>query len=133
MKAQVILFFLFISFLSPIAGNAQMVSVSGFVKNQATGEVKKNVTIFESNSGIGTITNNEGYYRLLLNPKELKLEFSSPGFSSMTSEFKMKSDTTITVELVPLVPPSDKTGEDNEQHKDDISSVLTKHVRKNEN
>ena len=133
MKAQVILFFLFIFCCIPIAGKAQMVSVSGYVKNQTTGVVKKNVTIFESNSGVGTISNNEGYYRLLLNPGELKLQFSSPGFTSVTSVFKMKADTTITVELVPLASPSEKTEGGIEQHKDDVSSVLTKLVRKTDN
>jgi hypothetical protein len=133
MKAQVILFPLLIFLFVPIAGMAQMVSVSGYVKNQSTGDVKKNVTIFESNSGIGTISNNEGYYRLLLNPGKLKLEFSSPGFRSMTSAFVMKADTTISVELVPLASPSDKTEGGQEQHKDDVSSALTKLVRKTEN
>jgi hypothetical protein len=130
MKAQVILFPLFVFLFVPIAGMAQMVSVSGYVKNQTTGEVKKNVTIFESNSGIGTISNNEGYYRLLLNPGKLKLEFSSPGFSNVTSAFVMKADTTISVELVPLASPSDKTEGGHEQQKDDVSPVLTKLVRK---
>jgi hypothetical protein len=133
MKAQVILFYLFIYLFIPFAGKAQMVSVSGYVKNHATGEARKNVTIYESNSGIGTITNNEGYYRLLLNPGELKLEFSSPGFSNITSAFIMKRDTTVTVELLPLTSPSGRTEGVNVQQKEEVSSVLPKPVRKAEN
>ena len=107
-----------------------MVSVSGYVKNQNTGEVRKNATIYESISGIGTITNNEGYYRLLLNQGERKLEFSSPGFSSVTSVFNMKADTTITVELIPLASAPLKPEGENVQQNDEDSSTSQKPLRK---
>jgi hypothetical protein len=133
MKTQVIFISLFVLFISPIVSIAQMVSVSGYVKNLTTGEARKNATIYESNSGIGTITNNEGYYRLLLNQGERKLEFSSPGFSNMTSTFKLKADTTITVELIPLASTTIKADGENVQQKDEVSSTLQKPSRKPEN
>jgi hypothetical protein len=133
MKTQVIFISLFVLFISPIVSIAQMVSVSGYVKNLTTGEARKNATIYESNSGIGTITNNEGYYRLLLNQGERKLEFSSPGFSNMTSTFKLKADTTITVELIPLAATTIKADGENVQQKDEVSSTLQKPSRKPEN
>jgi hypothetical protein len=109
MKAQFI-FFLFCIFLFlPSQGQAQLISVSGFVKNQSTGKAKGNATVFESVSGIGTITNSEGYYRLLLNPGQQKLEISSAGFDKYSSTFKLVNDTIISVELVSLNLSQEKT------------------------
>jgi hypothetical protein len=133
MKTQVILISLFVFFISPTISIAQMVSISGYVKNLTTGEAPKNATIYESISGIGTITNNEGYYRLLLNQGERKLEFSSPGFGSVTSALKLKADTTITVELVPLASATIKAEGENVQQKDEMPSTLQKPARKAEN
>lgn len=102
MKAHFI-FFLFCTYLFlPSLGQAQLISVSGFVKSQPTGKAKGNASVFESVSGVGTITNSEGYYRLLLNPGQQKLEISSSGFDSYSSTFKLVNDTVISVELVPL-------------------------------
>lgn len=81
--------------------HAQMVSVSGYVKNQLTGEAIKDATVFESNSGIGTITNNDGFYRLLLIQEQQKLEISSPDYIPYASTFKLVTDTVIIVELIP--------------------------------
>jgi hypothetical protein len=52
-----------------------MVSVSGFVKNQSTGEVKKTLQFLNPTQELGTITNNEGYYRLLLSPESKSSKF----------------------------------------------------------
>jgi len=61
-----------------------------------------NATVLESVSGVGTITNNQGYYRLLLRPGNKKIEYSSPGFNTVTTEYKLVSDTVMTVDLIPV-------------------------------
>jgi hypothetical protein len=109
MKTHLLFFLFSLIFLSPNYAFAQLISVSGFVKNQSTGAIKRNVAVFESVSGVGTITNNEGYYRLLLSPGQQKIEISSADFYSYKSTFNLIADTIITVELIPLNPSVMKT------------------------
>lgn len=101
MKMPFVIILICFCFVFPVHGKAQLISIAGFIKNASTGEAKKNTAVFESASGIGTITNSEGYYRLLLNPGQKKLEISSDGFHAYTSRFNLMADTTISVQLVP--------------------------------
>ncbi len=109
MKAHLIFFLFCINLILPFQGQAQLISVSGFVKSQQTGKAKGNASVFESVSGVGTITNSEGYYRLLLNQGQQKLEISSSGFDSYSSTFKLVNDTIISVELAPHNLSQEKT------------------------
>jgi hypothetical protein len=102
MSAHVVFYLILTIAMLPLTGQAQLLSVTGYVKNQSTGEAKRNAAIFEKNSGIGTITNSDGYYRLLLNPGQRNLEISSAGFNSYSATFNLKSDTIISVELMPM-------------------------------
>ena len=98
-----LLFFLFCLFiLLPVRGGAQYVSVSGVVRNQTTGETKSNVNVYEAQSGIGTITNRDGHYRLVLSSGKRQIEISSPGYNTFSSTFNLLSDTIISVSLTPL-------------------------------
>ncbi len=96
------LFFLGIVFIFPQAAEAQLLSLSGYVKNFITGEPVENAAIYEADSGIGTITNKDGYYKLLLQKGEQRLKISSTGSESYNATFVMVSDTIISVELKPL-------------------------------
>lgn len=127
MKVHFIFFLFCVYLLSPVQGQAQMVYVSGFVKNHASGKMKGNVSVFESVSGIGTITNSDGYYRLLLNPGLQKLEISSPGFITYSSTFTLRADTIISVELVPLsFSPEKPVGEEALDVESYFASKLTR-------
>ena len=95
------LFFLGVVFIFPQAAEAQLLSLSGYVKNFISGEPIENATIYEASSGIGTITNSDGYYKLLLQKGEQKLKITSAGNLSFNSTFNMVSDTIISVELKP--------------------------------
>ena len=79
-----------------------MISVSGVVTNNDTGNPEAKVTVYESTSGIGTITNKQGYYRLLLRTGKREIEFSGTGFTSVKKEFELVADTVLTVELKPV-------------------------------
>jgi hypothetical protein len=85
----------------PLATEAQLLSLSGYVKNFMSGEPIENAAIYEASSGIGTITNSDGYYKLLLQKGEQKLKITSAGSLSYNSTFYMVSDTIISVELKP--------------------------------
>jgi hypothetical protein len=96
----------------PSFGNAQYVTVSGYVTHFLTGRAVENATIFEKNSRIGTITNEDGYYKLILAPGQMNFSFSENGFETYSDQFPVFSDTTIIVHLKPekLVKDQDKTG-----------------------
>ena len=51
-------------YLLPAVSWAQFVTVSGYINDNSNGKALENVSIFEANSGIGTITNQNGFYRL---------------------------------------------------------------------
>ena len=88
-------------FIVPEYGQAQLLTVSGYVKNFVSDKVLENVSVYENESGIGTISNNEGYYKLLLKPGKQYLKISSHGFENFTAKFDLKGDTIITVRLKP--------------------------------
>jgi hypothetical protein len=90
-------------FIIPNFGWAQFVTVSGYVKSNIDGKALGNASVFESNSGIGTITGENGYYKLVLEKGMYKLNFTDLGFEKFTQELKLSSDTTLMVTLVPDV------------------------------
>lgn len=85
----------------PEYGQAQLLSVSGYVKNIVSDKVIESATVYESDSGIGTITNNDGYYKLLLKPGKQHFTISNPGFGNYSKEFELRKDTVFTVSLEP--------------------------------
>ena len=42
---------------------AQFISVTGYVNDSKSGKALENVSVFEANSGIGTISNQKGFYK----------------------------------------------------------------------
>ena len=101
MKTMLRLFFLGIIVIFPQVTEAQLLSLSGYVKNFISGEPIENAAIYETTSGIGTITNKDGYYKLLLQKGEQKLKITSSGNQSFNTTFVMVSDTIVSVELKP--------------------------------
>lgn len=96
---NILLFGVFI--FMPHAINAQMISVSGYVKNYVSDKAIENATIYETFSGIGTISNSNGYYHLLLKPGNQHLDISISGFGKYSQEFHLAGDTIISVQLIP--------------------------------
>lgn len=101
MKTMFRLFFLGMVFLFPQAAEAQLLSVSGVVRHYISGQPIENATIFEANSGIGTITNSDGAYKLLLQKGDQNLKISSPGLVDFTATFTMAKDTVVSIDLKP--------------------------------
>lgn len=94
------LFFWVVLFL-PQLGQAQLLSVSGYVKDFISGAAIENATVYETVSGIGTISNKDGFYRLLLKKGEQNLKISRTGFEPRTASFNLVSDTIVSVNLLP--------------------------------
>ena len=116
MKTILITHFAVFLFLLPSLSGAQLISVSGFV-NDASGKALKNVSIFEANSGIGTITNENGFYKLTLDKGNLNLKISDNGFQSLQKQMELNSDTTLVHKLQPLMH-SRKHKKDDDLHAD---------------
>jgi len=81
----------------------QFVTITGYVNDSSNGKALENVSIFESNSGIGTISNRNGFYRLVLNNSLVKLKIANEGFKDVSREMKLVSDTTLVVKMEPLI------------------------------
>ncbi|WP_346854917.1 carboxypeptidase-like regulatory domain-containing protein [uncultured Draconibacterium sp.] len=103
-------------FVIPNFSWAQVITVTGYVNNGINGNALENVTIFEANSGIGTITNQNGFYKLILERGTLKLNVTDGGFKAFTQTLELTSDTTLTVMLEP-----DSIHDKNRQKKTDES------------
>jgi hypothetical protein len=80
----------------------QFIAISGYV-NDNSGKALENVSIYESNSGIGTISNQNGFYRLVLNDSQVNLQFANKGFKEASCEMELLADTTFIINLEPKI------------------------------
>lgn len=101
MRLNLPFFILMFLFAIPQFAAAQLYSVSGYVFSSATDKPVENVTVYESVSGIGTITNSKGYYKLLLQKGNRELNISCVGNFSQIKSLNLVSDTIISVQLKP--------------------------------
>ena len=89
--------------LLPFLGSGQFVIVTGNVVNQKTGNMLESVNILESNSGIGTISNIDGFYSLMLKPGKADFVITLEGFKDFSQKITLKKDTTLMVSLNPVL------------------------------
>jgi hypothetical protein len=100
----------------PIPGSAQFVLVTGSIINGKTGNTIGNVNVFESNSGIGTITNLNGFFSLMLKPGNAEIVISNEGYNDLSQKMVLKKDTNLIVSLLPVSNFKSKA-KDTEHHK----------------
>ena len=94
--------FLIIMFL-PMFGKTQLVTISGNVTNSLSGKALNNVSIFESSSNIGTISNENGFFKLVLSQGTLEIKITNNGFNEFAQQIILKNDTVLNVQLEPEV------------------------------
>lgn len=87
----------------PLLGNSQLVLVTGNILNEKTGNAIENVSILESYSGIGTITNMSGFFSLMLKPGNAEVVITLDGFNDLSKKLVLNNDTTLTLSLTPVV------------------------------
>ena len=102
MKTTLTLYTFLFFLILPSLGNAQLVLVTGTVLSQNSGKLLQGVNIFESRSGIGTITNLSGFFSLMLKPGNAEIVFSYKGFTELTRTIEVKKDTTLNINMVPV-------------------------------
>ncbi len=98
-KATIYQFIFFMLFIT--IGKAQHFAVTGNIYNKKTGVTLEDAGIYESFNGIGTISNTNGFFRLMLKPGNAEIVVSKAGFENIIKKIELRSDTTIMVELVP--------------------------------
>lgn len=101
--------------LMPFLGSGQFVLVTGNIIDGKTGSAIGNGNIFESNSGIGTITNMSGFFSLMLKPGNAEMVISHDGFKDFSQKMILKSDTVLVVSLVPILNLKSKPKETKQQ------------------
>lgn len=115
MKTIVSCHLFLICLLLPVFGNDQFVLVTGNIINEKTGNALENVSILESNTGIGTITNVNGFFSLILNKGNAEIIVSREGFKDFSKKMVLKADTALTVSLLPLLNLKSKTKDSDNQ------------------
>ena len=97
----------FIIFLVPFLVNGQNITVTGYISNQVNGKHLENVNIYESGSIIGTITDKDGFYKLMLPVGEIKLSAKLQGYKDFTNQMIIKNDTVFSIQLKPIIDKKD--------------------------
>lgn len=100
---KTILTFCQVSFILilPFLGNAQQVTLSGKVLDGKTGKALCYASIFESGSKIGTISDENGFFKLVLSKGVLNITVSDNGFKNFSKQLVLKSDTSFIIKLDP--------------------------------
>ncbi|HCE57038.1 MAG TPA: hypothetical protein DER09_04365 [Prolixibacteraceae bacterium] len=100
MKTEFIYLLLMI-FILPFTTNGQFAVIKGTITNEKSGNTLENVNLLETLSGIGTISNSTGEFRLMLNPGDAELLITLDGYKNVTKQIKLLNDTTINIQLQP--------------------------------
>lgn len=95
--------------LLPMFGKTQLVTISGNITNSESGKALENVNIFESISNIGTITNEKGFFKLVLSRGVLEIEITKNGFNKFAKHLILKNDTILNLKLDPEIQHKNRT------------------------
>lgn len=126
MKTIITLHIYLLCMLFPAMGNAQFLRISGNIINEKTGTALENVSILETKSGIGTISNLSGFFSLMLKPGNTEIVISHTGFQNYSKKLEIKQDTTFTVSLIPVINLKSKLKETEQQKTADKTEHLKK-------
>ena len=96
-KSYGFLFFIFLSIISI----AQKYTISGYVKDVATGEMLIGAGVYVKGSKTGTITNQYGFYSLTLKKETYQLQVSFLGYKNFSKEITLTKDIRLNVSLSP--------------------------------
>lgn len=98
-KSLLILIFIFNLICNNLSAQKKQFTVSGYVKESVSGESLINANIYDNISQKGAISNNYGYYCLILNKKSADLEYSYSGYNKIKKKIILTKDTVIDIFL----------------------------------
>ena len=87
---------LFIGFVTLRAEN---ITISGYVKDDKTGEELLGATIYDATSGLGAVTNIYGFYSLSIPSGTVNLVFAYMGYTPSNKTFDLEESLTLNIEL----------------------------------
>lgn len=79
---------------------AQTKTVSGIISNKTTGETLFGVNIINEELGIGTVSNEYGFYSIQLPLNNTILQYSYLGYETTSKEIKGSADVTLSIQLL---------------------------------
>ncbi len=88
---------------TPAASKQASVTVSGYVKDQDTGEALIGATVQIKNTGTGTVTNLYGFYSLTIPQGSYTLVFSYVGYDAVERDIVITRNETLSIELREMV------------------------------
>lgn len=118
-----ILVFSFFCWLSGLTAFGQNLTVSGFVRDAASGESLIGATVFNSNQKTGTVTNAYGFYSITLRRADtLGLVFSMVGYDPQIKKIARNGDLSFTVRLVESARQLDEVTVSTTRNDDNVSA-----------
>jgi outer membrane receptor for ferrienterochelin and colicin len=90
-------------FCFSIAISAQRATISGYIKDATSGEALIGANVYIESNASGTTTNHYGFYSIGLISGSYLLRCSYIGYDTQTIEITLKRDTSILVNLEPMV------------------------------
>ncbi len=97
MKLILIRFFLFLPLI--LFAQSNEITVSGYINDSKTGEALISANVYNPDAGVGTASNEYGYYSLSIPNKSTKLVFSYIGYKSKTIKLPGGKSVRIDVQL----------------------------------
>jgi outer membrane cobalamin receptor len=99
---QVCLLLLCLGFGLPgFSQTASRFTLSGYVKDEASGEALIGATVYDRQSGKGTSTNQFGFYSLTLPADSVKLLYSYVGYQPKQQRYNLTANLSLNVSLAP--------------------------------
>jgi hypothetical protein len=94
-------------YLLPVCADAnpdgpKKVTISGFVKDQANGEILIGATVYCLGLNKGVVTNVYGFYSLSLEPGNYTFRFSYVGYDQLDQEAHMQENLVLNISLQPM-------------------------------
>lgn len=99
MKTYFFLLFVIIFICPPLKTEAQRFSVSGKVTDELTHMPVAQVNVVDVRSSIGTITNEDGSFFLMLNKGPVEMQFGGISHQPVKVSFELRQDTIIETRL----------------------------------
>lgn len=74
-------------------------TISGYIEDMASGEMLIGASVYDSNTGLGTTSNEYGFYSLTLSPGKVSFTVSYVGYADYSAEIDLNRDIDLKVEL----------------------------------
>jgi len=104
-------------------------TISGYVRDAASGEALVGANVIIKEFGTGTITNEYGYYALSLEPGNYTIIFSYVGYASVTRNVSLGEGMVLNIELSELLHELEEVTVTSQRVDSNISKVETGSTR----